>query len=57
MKFNTYEYAELVDMITEAAHQTMRAAPSDEDRWQSPGEEWFEMFLESLKLQVTDDEA
>lgn len=56
MKMSRKELDELIEVLTEAAHQTIRAAPDDKAEWASPGEKWFELFLKSIGQQVTDED-
>ena len=56
LKLTQQQCDDLIEVITDAAHQTIRAAPSDEGWWQSPGEKWFELFLQSVEQQVIEDE-
>jgi hypothetical protein len=63
LRLNPTQLDDLTEVLTEAAHQTIRAAPEPGldgeeylSEWVSPGEKWFELFLQSVEQQVIEDE-
>jgi len=43
--------SELLTILTDSAHQVERAKPV-EPNWVGPDPEWFEMFIETVLLQL-----